>query len=56
MDRVVERGCGLDVAQKTVAACIRIPGPDGGRQAVIETFGTTTADILALRDWLRRTA
>jgi transposase len=52
MDRVVERGCGLDVAQKTVAACIRMPGPDGGRQAVIETFGTTTADILALRDWL----
>jgi transposase len=53
MERVVERGCGLDVAQKTVAACVRLPGPGGGRQEIIRTFGTMTADLLALRDWLQ---
>jgi hypothetical protein len=53
MERVVERGCGLDVAQKTVAACVRLPGPGGGRQEIIRTFGTMTADLLALGDWLQ---
>lgn len=52
MERVVERGCGLDVAQKRVAACVRIPAPEGGRQEIVQTFGTMTADLLALRDWL----
>jgi len=40
----VERGCGLDVGQKTVAACMRLPRPGGGRQEIIQTFGTMTAD------------
>lgn len=31
MERVVERGCGLDVGQKTVAACVCMPRPGGGR-------------------------
>ena len=53
MERVVERGCGLDVGQKTVAACVRIPRPGGGRQEIVQTFGTMTADLLALRDWLQ---
>src|SRR5437899_7863531 len=53
MERVVERGCGLDVGQKTVAACVRLPRPGGGRQEIIQTFGTMTADLLALRDWLQ---
>ena len=35
MERIVERCCGLDVGQKTVAACVRIAAPDGGRQQVI---------------------
>jgi len=52
MERVLERCCGLDVGQKTVAACVRIPAPDGGREQIIRTFGTMTADLLALRDWL----
>ena len=30
MERIVERCCGLDVGQKTVAACVRIPAPDEG--------------------------
>ena len=52
MERIVERCCGLDVGQKTVAACVRIAAPDGGRQQVIRMFGTMTGDLLALRDWL----
>jgi len=52
MERVLERCCGLDVGQKTVAACVRVPAPDGGREQIIRTFGTMTSDLLALRDWL----
>jgi transposase len=52
MERVIERSCGLDVHKKTVAACVRGPGPRGEREQAIRTFGTTTAELLALRDWL----
>src|SRR5262249_56463841 len=52
MERVVERCCGLDVGQKTVAACVRAAAPNGGRQPIIRTFSTMTEDLLALRDWL----
>lgn len=52
MERVIERGAGLDVHKKTVTACVRVPGPDGGRRQEVQTFGTTTAALLALRDWL----
>jgi len=52
MERVLMRCCGLDVGQKTVAACVRIPAPNGGREQITRTFGTMTADLLALRDWL----
>lgn len=52
MERVVERCAGLDVHKDTVAACIRVPGPGGRREQHVKTFGTTTADLLALRDWL----
>src|SRR4029077_14711963 len=43
---------GLDVHRDTVVACVRVPGPDGEREAHTETFGTTTAQLLALGDWL----
>jgi transposase len=52
MERIVERCCGLDVGQKTVAACVRVMAPNGGRQQIIRTFSTMTEDLLALRDWL----
>lgn len=52
MERIVERCCGLDVGQKTVAACVRNPAPNGGRDEIIRTFDTMTGDLLALRDWL----
>ncbi len=52
MDTLVERCAGLDVHKDTVVACIRYPGPDGGRAVELHEFGTTTRDLLALRDWL----
>ena len=53
MERVLERCCGLDVHKKTVAACIGIPGKKKGqREQEVRTFGTTTRELLELRDWL----
>ncbi len=43
---------GLDVHKKTVVACIRRVGPDGTVSSQVRTFGTMTADLLALSDWL----
>ena len=52
MERMVERSCGLDVHKKTVTACVRAPGAGGGQGQEVRTFGTTTAELLLLRDWL----
>jgi transposase len=52
MRRVVERCAGLDVHRDTVVACVRVPGPDGEREAHTETFGTTTSELLRLGNWL----
>ncbi|HWW94991.1 MAG TPA: IS110 family transposase [Vicinamibacteria bacterium] len=52
MERVFQRCCGLDVHKMTVAACIRIPGKRGRRDQEVRTFGTTTRELLELRDWL----
>ena len=53
MERQLERCCGLDVHRDTVAACVRVPGPNGKRQQEVRTFGTTAAELLTLRDWLQ---
>ena len=54
MDVVHSRCAGLDgVHQATVVATARVPGKHGGRQIVTQTFGTMTADLLTLRDWLQ---
>ena len=52
MDTVIERCAGLDVHKDTVMACVRVPAPGGDRRQVVQRFGTTTTDLLALRDWL----
>jgi transposase len=52
MDPLIERCAGLDVHKDTVVACVRVPARGGGREQFIQTFGTTTAQLLALRDWL----
>jgi len=48
----LERCCGLDVHKDTIAACVRIGGPSGRAAQHVQTFRTTTADLLVLRDWL----
>src|SRR5499427_8918134 len=53
MDVVITHCAGLDVHQATVVATIRVPDEQGGRRVVAETFGTMTADLLALREWLQ---
>jgi transposase len=52
MDVVHERCCGLDVHKQTVVACVIVPS--SGRQPYreVRTFGTMTADLLELADWL----
>ncbi|MFQ5962030.1 MAG: IS110 family transposase [Candidatus Methylomirabilales bacterium] len=52
MEQLIERCCGLDVHKETVAACVRVPGPKGEREQHVRIFGTTSAALLALRDWL----
>jgi transposase len=32
---------------------VRVPAADGGRTVITQTFGTMTADLLVLRDWLQ---
>jgi transposase len=53
MDVVHPKCAGLDVHQKTVVACVRLMA---GKtvQYHLDTFGTTTRDLLALGDWLTR--
>ena len=52
MDQQIERCAGLDVHRDTVAASVRVPGSNGKRRQEVRTFGTTAAELLALRDWL----
>ena len=50
---ILHRCCaGLDVHKKTVVACVRRVGPDGTVSREVRTFGTMTAELLALADWL----
>jgi transposase len=56
MNRMLERCAGLDVHKRSVVATARIPDGAGGRQVITHTFGTTTADLLGLRDWLEHLA
>jgi transposase len=48
-----ERVSGLDVHRDTIAACVRVPGTKSERREEVRTFGTMTADLLALRQWLQ---
>jgi hypothetical protein len=52
MQVVYARCCGLDVHQKTVVACVLLTELEGTVRKQMRTFGTMTADLLALNDWL----
>src|SRR6267154_409106 len=52
MQTLVERGCGMDVHQATVVACLLVVLKNGKVQKQIRTFGTTTRELLSMREWL----
>jgi transposase len=52
METLVERGCGLDVHQATLVACLLTVRKDGKVQKQVRTFGTTTRELLSMREWL----
>src|SRR5260370_37086438 len=43
---------GLDIIQKRVVPCMLATAGDGTARWCVRTFGTLTADLLALSDWL----
>jgi transposase len=53
MEAIVERSCGLDVHQATVVACLLVGAADRKPRKEVRTFGTMTADLIRLREWLR---
>jgi len=52
MQTLIQRGCGLDVHQATVVACLLIVRKDGKVQKQMRTFGTTTRELVGLCEWL----
>jgi transposase len=52
MQTLIDRGCGLDVHQATVVACLLIGLKDGKVKKQMRTFATTSRELLALREWL----
>ncbi len=52
MDVLYERCCGIDVHKKNVVACVLTPGGAGTPAKEVRTFGTMTADLVALLGWL----
>jgi transposase len=52
VELLVERCAGVDIGKADLKACVRVPGPRGGRRQETRTFATTTTSLLQLRDWL----
>jgi transposase len=52
MNILFERCAGLDVHKQTVVACRLVGGSAGPLQSDTRSFGTTTAELLRLSDWL----
>ena len=49
---LVERCAGLDVHMRSVAACVRTPGPGRSRRSEVRTFLTFTGTLRELAGWL----
>lgn len=56
MDVLYTHCAGLDVHKKSVVACVITPEPQGGWHTETRSFGTMTADLLVLSDWLQAQA
>jgi transposase len=53
MERVYERCAALDVHKAQVTSCVRVLDQQGRRAELCAEFSTMTAELLALRDWLK---
>lgn len=53
MEIWVEHGCGLDVHQATVVACVMTVGSNRQVRKQLRSFGTTTRELGELRQWLQ---
>src|SRR5215468_2584433 len=53
MEVLVSRGCGLDVHQATVVACLLTGAPGASPRKQVKTFSTMTGALIELRDWLK---
>jgi transposase len=51
MKRIYRRCCGIDVHKATLSACVRVRR-HGQLIEEVRNFGTTSDELLALRDWL----
>jgi transposase len=54
MEVLYRRCCGLDVHKKTVSACCRWRQPDGREYRETRKFGTHTAELRRLVEWLQQ--
>ena len=54
MEVVHPRCCGLDVHRQSVVACLLVREGRARPRKEVRTFGTTTAEILRLADWLQQ--
>ena len=53
MDIVHERAVGIDISKRDAKVCLRVPGKrKGSYESTVTTWGATTSQILALRDYL----
>ena len=53
MEEIIARCAGIDVAQAEVVVCVRVPENGTGKLVqLVRTYGTTTPELLELRDWL----
>lgn len=52
LEVIYQRCAGIDVHKKSITVCLITPGQHGESKKEKRTFGTMTADLLALADWL----
>lgn len=52
MEVLYERCAGLDIHKRTVVACVIVTAAGKQPSKQIRTFGTMSADLLAVGDWL----
>jgi len=52
MRRLIDRCAGIDVGQALLVVCVRVVTEQGELDEEVRSFGATTPDLEALRDWL----